>query len=344
MFRRRQQRAIAELYRDFSELAEDGYVGAEMVEQLEGELDDRRQRRLMGRLSSRIKAGDSFGEAISAAWEQEREFVRLAVDYSKTQDRLAAVMARLADLKDREQDRADYLREVAWWPMGYLAAAFSVFAVYAIFVLPQFRELFAGFGAELPGLTRAVFRLAQLVDDWITLVVGALLAIGGMYKVLPRFRRWLDGLLSGLPWLNGVVRNLALSQFLPAFALSVSSGAPAREAAEAAATAVGNRHVRRQIQQELLETAQVADTDSVLAGLSLLPNRMKRRLSIKHRRADDLLRLHQISDEFLLRLGGRTASAVTAIDLLVKLFVVVVVALLVIAIYLPIFQIGQVVQ
>ncbi|MGY0504008.1 type II secretion system inner membrane protein GspF [Luteimonas sp. e5] len=198
-----------------------------------------------------VHAGIVEGQRLSAALaRQPRAFpplYRAMVAAGEGVGALPQVLARLADLNEREQAVRARLLTTLIYPAVLALVALAVVIALMTFVVPKVVEQFDSMGRSLPPLTRAVIAVSELMTGWgwLLLVLAALAALASMLAlrredVRLRVDRW----LLGLPWLGPLLVKLHAARLARTLALMLESGLPMLEGLRASVDTVGNRVLR----------------------------------------------------------------------------------------------------
>ena len=202
---------------------------------------------LMDEISAQVKGGVEF----SAALEQHpKVFSRLYVAMMKASEAsgtMAAMLQRVADYLDQEQDLRRKIRGAMLYPVGMLIFSLLVVAAMIIFVLPRFQKIYEGRHAVLPLPTRVLLGISSVVvNHWAYLLPAAILAGIGLYTYLRSNsgRRLVDRMRIHLPILGSMYRKAYMARSLRTMATMVSTGVSMLEGLEITARVAGNHDYR----------------------------------------------------------------------------------------------------
>lgn len=301
------------------------------------------------------------GLSLQAALRQHRVFSELycqMVAAGELSGNLDDMLNRLAWHTERQQQLLRKVRMALVYPVAVLLIALGVVAVILVWVVPVFQSIFASLGAELPWATRLILGLSDALLRGGLPMLGALVTVGWLvrqrYRTDPRFQWWVALRALRLPLLAPVVTNANLAVWTRCMAMLMQSGVPMLDTLETVAGACGNR---------VYAMASLRIRDAVFKGIGLAE--ALRQLEF---------RSHQLGAEFtglfppllvqMIDLGeqsgslsallGKAADAqdealeqqVHSLTQLIEPLLVVVlgglVGGMVIALYLPVFQLGQV--
>lgn len=259
---------------------------------------------------------------------------------------LETLLDKIATYKEKTESLKGKIKKALFYPTTVIVMAIVITAIIMIFVIPQFKSLFAGFEADLPAFTKLVVSLSDFVAAWWWALLSSTIIFFGLsiftLKRSPRLREILDTLLLKLPVLGNSMHKVALARFCRTTATMFTAGVPLVEALGSVAGATGNR---------VYEKAVLAMRDDVATGQSLQLT-MKQQDLFPHM-VTQMVAIGEESgalDEMLTKVADFYEEEVdNAIDALSSLLEPMIMAILgtligglVIAMYLPIFQMGSV--
>ena len=177
---------------------------------------------------------------------------------------LEIMLDRVATYQEKTQSLKARVRKALTYPAAVIIVALIVSGVLLIEVVPQFQEIFSGFGADLPPFTLFVIRISEALRAWWPLACGGLVAaVAGLVAArrrLPGFRKTCDRLALKLPVLGGIVEKSAVARYARTLATTFAAGVPLIDALRSASGATGNT---------VYQQAVAGLRDSVSAGQPL---------------------------------------------------------------------------
>ncbi|MDP1559521.1 MAG: type II secretion system F family protein [Nitrosomonas sp.] len=260
---------------------------------------------------------------------------------------LDTLLDRLATYKEKIQAIKGKIKSALFYPISIIVVAFVITAVIMIFVIPAFKELFEGFGADLPAPTLLVMMISDFfVAHWWA-IFGA---IGGsIYGFLYAWKRSvpmqkiMDRLLLKLPVFGEVIRKATIARWSRTLSTMFAAGVPLVESLDSVAGAAGNYvyfEATKKIQVE------VSTGNSLMASMTdtkVFPNMVIQMVAIGEESGSLDSMLSKIADFY----EAEVDDAVDALSSLMEPVIMVVLGTLiggmVVAMYLPIFKMGQVV-
>lgn len=195
-------------------------------------------------LAYRIEQGERFAAALKAYPTQFDRLYRELLAIGEATGTLAQVLSRLAEHRERASIQRQRLRSALAYPCAVLLLATGVTAALLAFVVPTFQQVFDGFGAALPGPTRAVMALSNALLQWGPLSLAALataaLIAARVARDSPRAQEARDRLLLATPVLGPLLRAIAAARWSRALGTLLIAGTPLADALGALSHATGN--------------------------------------------------------------------------------------------------------
>src|SRR5690606_736508 len=217
-------------------------VGA--LEIIAGGHKNPRMRNMIDTIRTDIEGGSSLYEAISRHPVQFDELYRNLVRAGESAGVLETVLDTIATYKENIESLKGKIKKALFYPAMTIAVAIIVSAILLIFVIPQFEEVFQGFGADLPAFTKMIVAASNFMVSywWIMLFAGAGSIFGFIffYKRSPPFQHFLDRVILKVPVLGQIIDNSAIARFARTTAVTFRAGVPLVEALESVAGATGN--------------------------------------------------------------------------------------------------------
>jgi type IV pilus assembly protein PilC len=216
-----------------------------------------------------------------------------------------------------------------------------------IFVIPQFQELFRGFGADLPALTQFVINLSDFFVAHGVLIFAALVAgIIGLWQFYKRsapFRHLCDRWSLKIPVVGDILNKSAIARFARTLSTMFAAGTPLVEAMQSVAGACGNIVYYNATMRMRDEIATGTQLQVAMRDANLFPNMVIQMVAIGEESGalDDMLA--KVADWFEQEVDDAVDALTSLLEPIIMAFLGVVIGGLVIAMYLPIFKMGQVV-
>jgi len=260
---------------------------------------------------------------------------------------LDSLLDRLATYKEKIQAIKSKIKSALFYPVSIIVVAFVITAVIMIFVVPAFKELFSNFGADLPGPTLLLMAISDFFVEWWWAIFGA---IGGggywffyAWKRSKKMQRTMDILMLKLPVFGPLVRKATIARWTRTLSTMFAAGVPLVEAFDSVAGAAGNAvyyDATKQIQREVTSGSSL---NSAMINSNVFPSMVLQMVAIGEESGAIDSMLAKVADFY----EAEVDDAVEALSSLMEPIIMVVLGTLiggmVVAMYLPIFKMGQVV-
>ncbi len=291
------------------------------------------------------------GMALSQALQQHASFDALycnLVAVGELTGMLDTMLERLANHLEKSEALRMSIRTALVYPTAVLSIAVSVTVLILLFVVPAFQNIFASFGAELPRLTRWVIALSEAIEDYglLLLGVGIASAWGLKWQLNKRWhwRHHVHGWLLRTPIAGPLTRHACTARWTRTLATLFSAGVPLADALEAVQGVTGHlwfQVATQNIRQQLIQGHALSHALDSTEGL--FPNMVVQMCGI----GEESGALDHMLEKTAEHYEREVDSTVARLSTLLEPFIMVVLGLLigglVMALYLPIFQLGQVV-
>ena len=306
----------------------------------------------MGKLIMEIKLDIEAGGTLASALAQHPAqfddlFVSL-VDAGEQSGALETLLEKVATYKEKSEQLKNKIKKAMTYPISVLIVAVVVSAILLIFVVPTFAEMFAGFGAELPAFTLFVVGMSDVLVDniwaFIAVIAGAIYGFKQAKLRSKAFRDSLDRLALRLPAVGILTTNAAIARFSRTLATMFAAGVPLVEAMDSVAGAAGNSVYQKAILQVRDDIAGGTTLEiSLASNKELFPNMLIQMVGIGEESGALDEMLDKVADYYEEAVDDAVDNLTAMLEPMIMAFLAVVIGGLVIAMYLPIFKMGEVV-
>jgi type IV pilus assembly protein PilC len=303
---------------------------------------------LMQKISLKVQSGLPLSEVLR---EQPKYFDELYCDLVKSGEQSGAldrIFDRIAIYKEKAEALKSKIKKAMFYPIAVVIVALIVTSILLIFVVPQFAEIFAGFGAELPAFTLFVVKLSELMQAywWVVLValVIAFKVIGKMYNTSLSFRTGADALILKAPVVGDILNKAAVARYARTLSTTFAAGVPLIEALESAAGAAGNEIYRNAIMEVRADVSAGGQMFSSMKTTNRFPEMVIQMVSIGEESGslDDMLA--RVANIYEQEVDDAVDGLTALLEPLIMAVLGVLIGGLIIAMYLPIFQMGAVIK
>lgn len=305
----------------------------------------------VAKLLSDIKADVETGSSLSASFRKyplyfDALFCNL-VGAGEQAGILDTLLDRLASYKEKILAIKSKIKSALFYPIAIIVVAFVITAVIMIFVIPAFKELFSSFGADLPAPTLIVMSISDIFVEWWWAIFGSIgFALWFFFYTWKRslsMQATMDRLMLKVPVFGELVRKATIARWTRTLSTMFAAGVPLVEALDSVAGAAGNRvyyDATKKIQSEISTGTSLT---VAMQNAEVFPNMVLQMTAIGEESGALDSMLSKVADFF----EAEVDDAVEALSSLMEPIIMVVLGTLigglVIAMYLPIFKLGQVV-
>ncbi len=310
---------------------------------LADEAEAERQRELVAHLKSEVNAGSSFARALATAPQEFDDIYRAVVAAGEQSGALGAVLERLADDLEQQQALRAKVLGAMLYPAIVSLVAVIIVTVLVTWVVPQIANVFTSSKRALPLLTVAMLGFSGFVRQWgwaVLLLLAAGATTLGLARRNETFRESTDAALLRLPLLGRLIRGYNAARFGGTLAMLAGAGVPILKALQAAAETLGNRAMRHDALDALVQVREGAPLASALAAKKRFPGL----LAMFARLGEQTGQLPRMLDRAAAQLSGevqrRAMGAATILEPLLIVGMGLVVVVIMLAVLLPIIQLN----
>lgn len=305
----------------------------------------------VAKLLGDIKADVETGSSLSAAFRKyplyfDSLFCNL-IGAGEQAGILDTLLERLATYKEKILAIKSKIKSALFYPISIIVVAFVIVAIIMIFVIPAFKELFDGFGAELPAPTLIVMAISAIFVEWWWAIFGS---IGfGIWFFFYTWKRSLtmqatmDRLILKVPVFGPLVRKATIARWTRTLATMFTAGVPLVEALDSVAGAAGNRvyyDATKKIQSEISTGTSLT---VAMQNTEVFPNMVLQMTAIGEESGALDSMLSKVADFFEAEVDDAVDALASLMEPVIMVVLGTLIGGLVIAMYLPIFKMGSVV-
>jgi type IV pilus assembly protein PilC len=309
--------------------------------------ENKAMQQLILSIKSDIEAGGALAESLGKHPKQFSElFVNLVVAGEQA-GILEDILHKLATYMEKTEALKSKIKGALFYPIAVIVVAFVITCILMIFVIPQFEELFSGFGADLPALTRVVIDMSNWFQaNWWLMLIGIVGTIVGLFQAKQRsirFAHALDRLSLKLPVIGDILNKSAIARFARTLSTMFAAGTPLVEAMKSVAGACGNIVYHDAVMKMRDEIATGTQLQVAMRDTQLFPNMVVQMVAIGEESGALDSMLGKVADWYEQEVDDAVDALTSLLEPLIMAVLGVVIGGLVVAMYLPIFKMGQVV-
>jgi type IV pilus assembly protein PilC len=257
------------------------------------------------------------------------------------------LLDRLATYKEKMQAIISKIKSALFYPISILGVASIVVAVIMIFVIPAFKSVFSSFGADLPAPTLIVMAMSDFTVTYWYIVFGiptiAIYFFMQSWKRSKKVQIFMDRLLLKVPIFGPVVKKATIARWLRTLSTMFAAGVPLVEALDSVGGASGNIVFLQATKRIQAEVSTGTSLTAAMANAGVFPNMVIQMASIGEESGSLDAMLGKSADIFEGEVDDAVAGLSSLMEPLIMVILGVLIGGLVVAMYLPIFKLGQVV-
>jgi len=327
--------------RQFSTMIDAGLPLVQGLNMLTEQAQNRTFKRILSQVTRDVEGGSTLADALG---KHPKVFDSLYVNLvaaGEVGGILDTILQRLAAYIEKNQKLKAQIKGALTYPAVVVAIAIIVIAVIMIFVIPVFQDMFSSFGKALPAPTQLVVNMSDFTKSnvhWMILAIIILAFAFRRYRATPSGRRRVDSAMLRLPIIGELIRKVAVARFTRTLGTMVKSGVPILDALEITARTAGNVIVEEVVMDARSSIAEGQTIAEPLSESIIFPGMVTQMISVGESTGALDAMLEKIADFYDDEVDATVAAMTSMLEPLLMLFLGGSIGGLVIAMYLPIFQ------
>ena len=293
-----------------------------------------------------VAAGSSLSRALAKYPAQFSSLYCHLVEAGEQSGTLDTMLARIAADQERAEAIKRKVKKALTYPSLVVVSAIVVCAILLIHVVPQFEAVFASAGADLPAFTRFVIRCSELLQAWwgAALLASAAAVVGfvALKRRSPALRAALDRIALAAPVVGRILQQAAVARYARTLGTTIAAGVPLVDALAAVADSAGNAVFKAAILGVREEVATGRALHESMRDQGPFPNMVVQMVAVGEESGSLDAMLAKVAEQFEAQTTDAVDGLTTLIEPLMMAVLGVLVGGLVIAMYLPVFQLGNV--
>lgn len=260
---------------------------------------------------------------------------------------LETIYDRISTYKEKSEALKSKIKKAMFYPTAVLVVAGVVTMLLLLFVIPQFKDIFEGFGAELPAFTLFVLDISDIVQNYWYIIIGAVIAFVFIFKRAHRssekVRDNTDKFVLKIPVINPILHKAAIARFARTLSTTSAAGIPLVDALVSSAGASGNYVYRTAINSMRSEVMGGMQINVAMKTTGVFPDMVSQMVMIGEESGDIDGMLSKVADIYEQQVDDAVDGLTSLLEPMIMVVLGVVVGGLIVAMYLPIFQLGSVI-
>ncbi|NNB76355.1 type IV pilus assembly protein PilC [Ectopseudomonas chengduensis] len=309
--------------------------------------DNPNMRKLVDEIKQEVAAGNSFATSLRKKPEYFDELYCNLVESGEQAGALENLLDRIATYKEKTEALKAKIKKALNYPIAVIVVAVVVSAILLIKVVPQFESVFASFGAELPAFTLMVIGISQALQAWWFVVLAALLVIGFSFKeALKRSQKFRDAVDRGvlkLPIVGDILYKSAVARFARTLSTTFAAGVPLVDALDSVSGATGNVVFKNATNKIKADVSTGMQLNFSMRTTGTFPSMAVQMTAIGEESGSLDEMLDKVASFYEAEVDNMVDGLTSLMEPIIMSVLGVLVGGLIIAMYLPIFQLGAVV-
>ncbi|MES1206412.1 MAG: type II secretion system F family protein [Pseudomonadota bacterium] len=328
--------------RMFATMIDAGLPIVQCLDILSSQSENKRFGKILASVRSSVEGGLTLSDALAKHPKVFDDLFVNLVAAGEAGGILDSILERLSIYMEKAMKLKRRVKGAMVYPISIIGIAALVVTILLTKVIPVFEKMFKDFGGgKLPAPTRVVIEISHALAHYLPFIVGALVAIGVALKLAlrtPKGRLTFDGLLLKMPVLGPVLRKVVVARFTRTMGTLLASGVPILDAMEICGKTAGNTVVQNGIMYARAQISEGKDMATPLMETALMPPMVVQMIGVGEQTGALDAMLSKIADFYEEEVDVAVASMTSLIEPIMMVFLGAVIGGMVIAMYLPIFE------
>ncbi|MCX7905251.1 MAG: type II secretion system F family protein [Elusimicrobiales bacterium] len=331
--------------RQLSTLVSSGVPIIQSLSILESQAENINFVKVISSIKKDIESGLSISDAMA---KHPRVFSELYISMIRAGELggiLDVILDRLSTYLESSEALKEKVKSAMMYPMivGGIAIIITIFLI--VYVIPIFKGIFQGFGAELPLITKIVIFISDIFKKYLIVIV-TISIIGYFafkkYISTSKGRRQFDNLLLKIPVFGVIFKKVAIAKFSRTFATLIKSGVPILQSLETVAKTSGNKVIEDTILESMKSIKEGGKISDPLRKSEIFPEMVVQMIAVGEETGNLDGMLFKIADFYDQEVESTIKGLTSMIEPLVMVFMGIVIGFIVIAMFLPMFELGDI--
>lgn len=309
--------------------------------------DNPNMRKLVENIKQEVSSGNSFAAALRKQPQYFDDLYCNLVDSGEQSGALETLLDRVALYKEKTEALKAKIKKAMTYPIAVIVVAIVVSAILLIKVVPQFQDVFRGFGAELPAFTMMVIGLSETLQESGLLVLAGIVAFALLFREAHRrstaFHNAVDRGVLKLPLVGDILYKSAVARFARTLSTTFAAGVPLVDALDSVSGATGNVVFRSATQKVKADVSTGMQLNFSMRTTGTFPTMAVQMAAIGEESGALDEMLDKVASFYEDEVDNMVDNLTTLMEPMIMAVLGVLVGGLIIAMYLPIFTLGSVV-
>lgn len=329
--------------RQFATMIDAGLPLVQCLDILSSQQDNKTFKEILLKIKEDVESGSTFADALKKHPKAFNELYVNLVAAGEVGGILDTILNRLATYIEKALKLKKQVKSAMTYPTTIIGIALVVIAVILVFVIPAFEKMFADFGGALPMPTQIVINISNFVQDYILLIIGAIVLLIFTAKKIyatEKGREKIDHWSLSLPVFGVLIRKVAVAKFSRTMSTMISSGVPILDGLDIVRKTAGNKTVEKAISNVRRSISEGKTIAEPLKASGVFPPMVCQMIEVGEQAGALDTMLSKIADFYDDEVDDAVGNLTAMMEPLLMLFLGTTVGGLVIAMYLPIFKLA----
>ncbi|MEZ5358748.1 MAG: type II secretion system F family protein [Candidatus Zixiibacteriota bacterium] len=333
---------ISRFTRQFATMIGSGLPMIQCLEILAAQVESVELRKVLNKVKDSVQGGTTLADALGRHPKVFDQLYVNMVEAGEMGGALDVILVRLAVYREKADALVRKVRGAMMYPIVISIVATGATVGMLAFVVPTFAQMFAGLGSELPAPTQIVLNISHFLQSQVLLILGIIVGLIVAYKFYvktPNGRLNADRAFLNFPILGNLLRKTAIARFARTLSTLLSSGVSILEALEITAKTAGNRVIHDAIKKAVVSIAEGDTITAPLKETGVFPPMVTQMISVGEKTGGLDEMLSKIADFYDEEVDAAVSALTSIIEPVVIVFMGVIIGGILIAMYLPMFDI-----
>lgn len=308
---------------------------------------NKRMQSLMNSIRSDIESGSTLSDSLRKHPLYFDDLFCNLVNAGEHAGILDNILDKIATYKEKTEAIKGKVKKAMFYPAAVIVVAVIITIFLMVAVIPQFATLFSGFGADLPAMTLLVIGISNFLQDWwiplVLAMAGSGYALVQLKKRSKPFNHLLDRSILKIPIFGPIFRKAAMARYARTLSTMFAAGVPLVEAMQSVSGAVGNVVYGDAVLKMRDEVAAGTQLNVAMRQTGLFPNMVTQMTAIGEEAGSIDTMLGKVADFYEEEVDNAVDGLSSLLEPIIMVIIGGLVGSMVIAMYLPIFQMGKIV-
>ncbi|SDR78160.1 type IV pilus assembly protein PilC [Halopseudomonas xinjiangensis] len=304
-------------------------------------------RKLVDEIRTDVAGGNTLADSLRKHPKHFDELFCNLVESGEQSGRLESLLDRIATYKEKTEALKAKIKKAMTYPIAVVVVAVIVTAILLLKVVPQFKTVFSSFGADLPGFTLMVIALSEWLQSWWFIILISFIVIGYSYRHAhlrsKKFRDSQDRMLLKAPIVGDIVYKAAVARYARTLSTTFAAGVPLVSALDSVAGAAGNVVFYNAVLKIKDDVSAGSQLNFSMRTTNVFPSLAVQMAGIGEESGNLDGMLEKVADYYEAEVDNAVDNLTTLMEPMIMAVLGVLIGGLIIAMYLPIFQLGAVV-